>query len=468
MWAVENMTVQGEQAQPTAATGVPWRTLADGRERLDRHPSPTVGRAILFFAVASCVALVSILLAGAVVIRTEAQQEALHHAELVADVLATSVVEPELEDGLLDGDPSAIRRLDEVVATRVMGESRVRVKLWTADGLVVYSDERELIGERFPLDADKARTLRGGPPVAELSGFDAENLFEDEQGGLLEVYRHVTLPNGTNLLFEVYSDPVQVTHRRAELLRSFAPVMVGTVVLLQLCQLPLVWTLVRRLRASQRSSERLLQRAIDASTAERRRIAGNVHDGVVQGLAGASFVIAGAVDQVERGGLPKVAGELREAARGIRESIRGLRSMLVEIYPPSVSVAGLPAALLDLAAPLRAQGIEASVVVSPPAPELPRAVEGLIFRVSQEALRNVAQHSGARSTQLTLTVDGDVVRLEITDDGAGLDVDDALGRRDGHVGMKVLSDLAEESGALLQIASAPGVGTTLRLEVGTE
>jgi len=135
--------------------------------------------------------------------------------------------------------------------------------------------------------------------------------------------------------------------------RSFAPITIGALLLLQLCQLPLVWAFVRRLRADQHERERLLRQAIDASTAERRRIAGNVHDSVVQGLAGASFVIAGAVDVVEDGGLPTVARDLRDAASGIRESIRGLRSMLVEIHPPSLADAGLAAALQDLVAPLR-------------------------------------------------------------------------------------------------------------------
>jgi signal transduction histidine kinase len=127
-------------------------------------------------------------------------------------------------------------------------------------------------------------------------------------------------------------------------------------------------------------------------------------------------------------------------------------------------VAGLPAALADLVAPLRAQGIDAEVV-TPHTVDLPRSVEALVFRVAQEALRNVAQHSGARTARLTLTVVPGLVRLDVADDGSGLDVDEALRRNDGHVGMKVLCDLAEDAGARLQIASAPTAGTTIRLEV---
>jgi signal transduction histidine kinase len=112
---------------------------------------------------------------------------------------------------------------------------------------------------------------------------------------------------------------------------------------------------------------------------------------------------------------------------------------------------------------LRAQGIDATVE-TPAAVNLPLSVEALVFRVAQESLRNVAQHSGARAATLTLTVQDEVV-LQVVDDGAGFDVDTALGRRDGHVGLRVLRDVATEAGALLQVGSAPGGGTRVRLEV---
>ena len=461
------MTVPSASSHPAVSqpARVFWRTVADGRARRERAPAPTRFGTYSLFWLASLIALLSILLIGTFVSGWAAEAEALRDARATTDLLAVSVLEPALEDGLLLGDPGSIERLDAIVVERVLSASTLRVKLWTVDGQIVYSDERELIGRTFPLDREEVEALDGGPAVAAVSDLTApENTFERSDGKLLEVYRSVVLPNGSRLLFETYSPYSQVTERRSEVWRAFAPITLGAVLLLLLCQLQLVWSLVRRLRTAQDERERLLRRAIDASNDERRRIAGNVHDSVVQGLAGASFVIAGAVEDVERGGLPVVAEDLRAAASGIRESIRGLRSMLVEIYPPSVSVAGLPAVLNDLVAPLRAQGIHATAS-SPSHVELPRDVEALVFRVAQEALRNVAQHAAASTATVTLDVEPGVVRLEIADDGVGLDVDTALARGEGHVGMKVLRDLAEEGGALLQVASAPGSGTRVRLEV---
>lgn len=461
------MSIQSADAHAAApAPGAPpWRTLTEPRARLDLRPAPTTFGTLSVFWLASSIGLLSILLIGVFVSGNAAEAEALRDARAANALLATAVLEPVLEDALLVGDPGSIARLDAVVRGRMLTQSQVRVKLWTVDGTIVYSDEPRLIGQNFPLDDEEIETLNGAPSVAELSTLDArENVYELAHGKLLEVYRGVTLPGGTPLLFETYSLYSQVTDRRAEVWRSFAPITVGALLVLQLCQLPLVWTLVRRLRAAQRGRERLLRQTIEASTAERRRIAGNVHDSVVQGLAGASFVIAGAVDTVDRGGMPAVARDLRAAASGIRESIRGLRSTLVEIYPPSIALAGLPAALHDLAAPLRAQGLTVTVDV-PDVVTLPGSIEALIFRVAQEALRNVAQHSGGCNAAITLEVTATTAKLEIGDNGAGLDVEEALGRDDGHVGMKVLRDLAEEAGALLQIASALGAGTRVRLEV---
>ena len=455
---------EAKPVEQTTESAGRWRTLADGRGSIGR-PAPTMRRAVAVFAALSTVAFASILVVGWAASGRAALNEALRDARAATNLLATAVVEPALEDGLLTGDPGSIARLDEVIRDRVLTNGRVRVKFWTEEGRIIYSDETRLIGRVFPLDATEARTAQGGEPTVEIDDLSGpEDAFESSEQQLLEVYRHVALPNGTHLLFETYTDYSHTEARRAEILRSFGPNTLGAVMLLQLCQLPLVWSLVRRLRAAQLSGERLLRKAIEASNAERRRIAGNVHDDVVQGLAGASFVIAGAVDEIEKSGKPGLAADLREAARGVRESIRALRSILVEIYPPNVSVAGLPTALHDLVSPLRSQGIVATAD-TPSTVDLPPAHEALIFRVAQETLRNVAHHSGARTARLTLTVDAGVATLEVADDGIGVDVDTAVGRHDGHVGMQVLRDLTEEAGAVLRIRSAVGAGTTMRLEI---
>ena len=97
-----------------------------------------------------------------------------------------------------------------------------------------------------------------------------------------------------------------------------------------------------------------------ASDAERRRIAGSLHDGVVQDLAGVSYSLSATA-----GDQPATAGRRRCAMRAsqVRNCIRRLRSALVDIYPPDLQRVGLEGSLQDLAAALREQGVETSLDV---------------------------------------------------------------------------------------------------------
>jgi signal transduction histidine kinase len=167
--------------------------------------------------------------------------------------------------------------------------------------------------------------------------------------------------------------------------------------------------------------------------------------------------------------------EAHEAARGlglamtaVRQSVAALRSLLIEIYPPHLARAGLPAALADLAARAQARGIETQLDI-PDDLDLPADVDALLFRVAQEALRNAAKHAGAGTVQLTLRRDRRLVTMEVRDDGAGFDPSTTTADTGiGHFGMRVLTDLAEAAGATLDLASAPGQGTALRLQVPLE
>ena len=91
-------------ASPVTGPAAPWRTIADGRGRLERRSAPTLGRAIAAFALANLLALASILFIGTLVSRQAAENEALRDATAAAGLLARTVLEPALDDGLLTGD----------------------------------------------------------------------------------------------------------------------------------------------------------------------------------------------------------------------------------------------------------------------------------------------------------------------------------------------------------------------------
>ena len=287
-----------------------------------------------------------------------------------------------------------------------------------------------------------------------------ENRYERGHGTLLEVHRPVWTPAGHPLLFETYFRYEPVTSRAAQLWRGFAGITLSSILAVVVLLTPLVWTLVARTRRAHAEREASLRRAVEASTAERRRIAAALHDGVVQDLVAASFAVATGARDLATHGHTAAAARVDGAGEAVRAGIAGLRSLLVDIYPPSLHASGLPAALRDLGTGVRA-GVEVDID-EPAAARLDDAGAEAVFRVAQETLRNAAAHAGADHVWLRLTGDGEDVVLEVGDDGRGLDPDL---RPEGHFGLALLQDAARHASAELAVATAPGAGTRWRLRV---
>jgi len=458
------------QHQTGAGRGpAPFVVLAAGDER----PSePTLAtRRILVPVVAALAAVIVAIALGAVAARSLAEQEGVRDASERADLMA-KVLEPVLTDEVLAREADAMGRLDRVVRRQIIGSSVVRVKIWSADGRIVYSGEPRLTNQTLDLSADEREALADGRTRAEVTDLSQpENRYERGQGKLLEVYRRVRVaPSQTPLLFEIYAPYHDVNVRRERVWRGFAALLMGTVLLLLLLLLPVLWRLQDSVRRSQAGREALLRRAVDASLAERRRIAGTLHDGVVQELAATSFALAGSVERAQRENAPELAEQLRETAATVRGSIGGLRSLLVDIYPPSLASAGLGVALQDLAGPLRARNVDVQLDLPAAAypHQLDAEVERLVFRIANECLVNVAKHAAASSVLVRLRRDGDEVVLDVVDDGVGFDVGAVTSAQEGDsLGLRVMTDLARDAGATLAVASAPEEGTWWQLRMRT-
>jgi signal transduction histidine kinase len=291
-----------------------------------------------------------------------------------------------------------------------------------------------------------------------------ENAYERGYGELTSVYLGLRAQDGTPVMFEEYLRSSAIAGDSSGVARRFVPVGVAALLVLALLQIPLAWRMARRIRDAQHDREAFLQHAIEASDRERQAIAAGLHDGVVQELAGVSFQMAAAIEQ-ERDDPATLTRALSAGAAGTRNAIRQLRSLLLEIYPPALREQGLAAALPDLAAPLTARGIDVQIAVQPGS-GLSTEVERLVFRTAQEAIRNVGAHSGATHVDVAVIRDNGAVTLRVSDDGRGFDDTTLSSRRaEGHMGLAMLSDLAESAGGALHVRSVPGSGTTVELEV---
>lgn len=432
--------------------------------------------AVLQFALTGLTALALVAVGAAWASRAAGTDEAVRDARDITTIYAHGIIEPELTIELLRGDAEAMSDFDGLVRDRVLRDTSIaRIKIWSQDGRIVYSDEPRLTGNVYVLDAETLDSFDTGEAQAEISDLDGpENRYEDQDEQLLEVYLAIEGPDGEPLLFEMYFLYDTVVESAGRIGLQFAPTVFGGLLLLELVQIPLAWRLATRLSREQERREDLLQQAIDASDLERRRIARDLHDGTVQELAGVAYTLAGVGEQLAGAGDDEHAAAVRGAADETRRSIGALRSLFIEIYPPNLHETGLEQAITGLLTPLAARGVETSLRFDAGeadgdgrSPVLARRVEALFFRAAQEALRNVSHHAQASTVDVQVAVLGTTATLRIQDDGIGFDTSSTgpTSDLDGHVGLRLLSDLAAEAGGTLSITSPPGGGTIVTLMV---
>jgi signal transduction histidine kinase len=370
---------------------------------------------------------------------------------------------PFITDKLLTGDIAALQDVARAGQALIEQGSAKHVKVWSASGKVLWSDEKPLIGQTFAFDDEEKKLLGTRNVLASVSSLDEdENKFEIGEGekSLLQVYFGWTTTAGTPMIVETYYPTSLVNDRAAAQRQDFLPLLLGGLALLVVAQLPVGLALTHRLRKLQTEREHLLERVIASSDIERRRIAAEVHDGAVQELIGITFSLSAAAEESD----PPMSERLDGLAVATRHTVRSLRSLLNSIYPVEVPERGWAAGLDDTIAALRQRGVAVNVKV--PELRLSPANELLLLRVGRVALRNVDAHAHASQVDITMTKNGSAVTLMVADNGVGFDREMAASQRQvGHLGLQLLHDLSEDMGAVLVVDSKPGSGTTVHLEL---
>jgi signal transduction histidine kinase len=211
--------------------------------------------------------------------------------------------------------------------------------------------------------------------------------------------------------------------------------------------------------------DKLNRRIAGASDAERRRIARDLHDGVVQDL---SVLASGLRTFAEQPSVdPESSGVAKRAGDAAAAATEELRTLLRVLTPPDLAEIGLGAAILQLAEPLAAEGVAVTVEVAPELEFSDLSVP--LLRMAQEAVRNTAKHAQAGSLLVTASLldgDGSTAMLKIEDDGRGFTADEVRAKRDGgHVGMLLIKDLAADCGGTVTVTSSPAKGTCIEVRV---
>jgi signal transduction histidine kinase len=214
---------------------------------------------------------------------------------------------------------------------------------------------------------------------------------------------------------------------------------------------------------------RLYARSRELTIAEERgRIAHDLHDAVAQRLFGLRLTVRAADKLLDRD--PVAARErLAEVAVLAREATEELQAAVLELRPASLDEDGLATTLRKQVEVLdrayrTGSGPRLEYHADHP-PELPPAQEAVVLRVAQEALHNAVRHAGARAVRVTLAArPHGGVRLEVADDGAGFDSAAVLAAG-GSLGLRSMLERACSVRGTATVTSAPGDGTTVRLEV---
>jgi signal transduction histidine kinase len=218
----------------------------------------------------------------------------------------------------------------------------------------------------------------------------------------------------------------------------------------------------RMLAQREEAMERFAERIVLAQETERRRLAGEIHDGISQRVVSLSFHLSAAADAVRTA--PDVAArEIEEAQLLAEAALDETRFAIAGLHPPVLDDLGLAASLESLARSIPRLEVHAEARPC----ELPAHVATAVYRIAQEALQNVVKHAGARTARLRLLAHGDTIILEVEDDGQGFA---AAGQPDqtsqagpSGYGLPGMRERAELLGGTLEVKSYPVQGTLLRL-----
>ncbi|PIW39857.1 MAG: hypothetical protein COW22_04850, partial [Chloroflexi bacterium CG15_BIG_FIL_POST_REV_8_21_14_020_46_15] len=209
------------------------------------------------------------------------------------------------------------------------------------------------------------------------------------------------------------------------------------------------------------------QQVTRAQEEERKRIARELHDETIQGLV----VLSRQLDALASGS--KEISEdnrlhLEELWQQTNNIIQGVRRLSQDLRPAALGRLGLLPTLEWLASDVAEySGIGIKVNILGSERRLTEEVELVLFRIAQEALRNVWRHAQATKADITVQFDKDKARITITDNGKGFSLPQAIGdqAKDGKLGLAGMQERARLIGGTLTVQSQPGEGTSITVEL---
>jgi len=191
--------------------------------------------------------------------------------------------------------------------------------------------------------------------------------------------------------------------------------------------------------------------------AERKRVAAELHDGLGQSLSLLRFEIEGSLERAKPHSIPNEIEALGRSVNHIRRAIDELRCITRHLRPAVIDDMGLSGSLEVLCSDFEIvrPNIGITLVITGNPRRIPDELAVTIYRITQEALNNVAQHSAADSVSVNVNADNSGVSLEVMDDGIGL-ADSKPARRG--LGLITIRERTETLGGTYKLDCRTGEG----------
>jgi len=448
------------------------------------------------FMLASLIILIAGMAGIGIWVGDQIKNGVIHRTGATTALYVDSFVAPLLQQlgsaGALS--PELHQQLDKLLQDTPMGQQIVTFKVWDPTGKVVYSTD-ETTGQTFPINEGLALAILGqvSSEISQLQA--AENVAQRAiRPELLETYSPVRL-SGTNQVIAVaeFYQTVDSLNQEIAAAQRRSWLVVGTVTLLiylllagfvqrasdtiQRQQATLndqISRLTELLGQNRELHERVRRAAGSVATLNERllrRIGAELHDGPSQDLGLVLLKLDALIGRLEESrAAPAVVEELAGIQSPLQNAQKEIRAISSGLSLPQLAELSLPETVIRaVRAHERRTGSRVKLDVAPLPEQAALPVKITVYRVLQESLNNAYRHAGGANQQIRAFLDGDLLALEISDDGPGF-ISQPAATFNGHLGLAGMRERVESLGGTFSVKSEIGKGTqvTARLALRAE
>lgn len=438
------------------------------------------------FMVASLIILVAGMAGVGVWVGNEIKNGVAHRTGATTALYVDSFVAPLLQDlgNARAPAPKNMLQLSKLLQDTSMGQQIVSFKVWNPTGRVLFSTDQEAVGKTFPIEEGLAQALRGqvSSTISRLA--KAENIPERAiRSELLETYSPVRL-SGTNKVIAVaefyqtvdaLNQEVAAAQRRSWLVVGSATLVIylllagfvrqasNTIESQRATLNDQISRLTKLLSQNRELHERVRRAAGSVATLNERflrRIGAELHDGPAQDVGLVLLKLDALIGRFEQGqATPMVVDELTGIQSSLQNAQKEIRGISTGLSLPQLADLSVQETVIRaVRAHERRTGGRVELELAPVQEQAALPVKITIYRVLQEALNNAYRHAEGASQQIRVFMDGDLLALEVSDQGPGF-VFQPSAVMNGHLGLAGMRERVESLGGRFEVESEIGKGT---------